>query len=132
MTIKFNFSLFIAQSIKTIRLFGLLLCIFFVSRLILLLRFGNFNEFQHIKSDILDSFLMGARFDTLIISFGLLPIILINWLSGINNAKIQKFIVQILWLPIVQLFTLNLKLKNKSIYETLENFLGINGCHKIF
>ncbi len=90
MNIKFDFSLFIAQSIKTIRLFGLILCIFFVSRLILLLRFGNFSEFQTIKSDVLDSFLMGARFDTLIIGFGLLPIILINWLSGINNIKIQK------------------------------------------
>ncbi len=92
MNIKFDFSLFIAQSIKTTRLFALLLCIFFVSRLILLLRFGNFSEFQTIKSDVLDSFLMGARFDVLIIGFGLLPIILINWLSGINDIKIQKII----------------------------------------
>ena len=92
MNIKFDFSLFIAQTIKIARLFGLLLCIFFVSRLILLLRFGNFSEFQNIKSDVLDSFLMGARFDILIIGFGLLPIVLINWFSGINNEKIQKFI----------------------------------------
>jgi phosphoglycerol transferase MdoB-like AlkP superfamily enzyme len=66
------------------------LIILMASRLILLFAFGDFNDLNNYRLDVLKAFLMGLRFDVKVMTFGLLPLALLSIGQLFNSSKLTK------------------------------------------
>ncbi|SFJ70179.1 LTA synthase family protein [Myroides guanonis] len=81
-----NQKLFSRSVLYGLRYFGLLVVLFFLSRLIFLITFGNWVELKEYKVGVLKAFLTGARFDVSAICYVFLPVVLL-WLAAIWIPK---------------------------------------------
>jgi phosphoglycerol transferase MdoB-like AlkP superfamily enzyme len=61
--------------------------ILFISRLIFLFVFSDFNDLDGYWTDLLHSFIMGFRFDAKVLIIGLLPLALLSILQILNRKK---------------------------------------------
>ncbi|MGE0078909.1 MAG: LTA synthase family protein [Bacteroidales bacterium] len=70
--------------------FGILL--FFLSRIAYLLTYANFAELSNFKVDVLRAFGIGIRFDIKVLTIGLLPLVLLSFLTLLFGNKGFKII----------------------------------------
>ncbi|MHC1702397.1 MAG: LTA synthase family protein [Tenuifilaceae bacterium] len=73
------------------RIFFLGLLILFISRIIFLVAFGDFNDLSGYILDLLYSFVMGLRFDIKVLAFGLIPLFLLSLGQFLNYTKPSKY-----------------------------------------
>lgn len=71
------------------RIFFLGVLILFISRVVFLLAFGDYNDLKGYIPDILRAFVMGFRFDAKILAFSLLPLVILCLLQFLNYHKIK-------------------------------------------
>lgn len=83
---------YINQSLNLIKVYLLGLFMFSSSRFIYLLRFGEAGLFSKFPIDILKSFLIGLKFDTLVLCYILILIFVINFFLLLNKEKVNVFI----------------------------------------
>jgi phosphoglycerol transferase MdoB-like AlkP superfamily enzyme len=83
---------YIKQSLNLIKVYFLGLFIFSVSRFIYHLRFGEAELFSKYPLDILKSFLVGLKFDTLVMCYILILIFVMNLFLLLNKEKVNAFI----------------------------------------
>lgn len=81
-----GFQLFKKISISSLKYFLYFLIVFFVGRLFFLLNYGNFEDLQSDKLGVVESFIVGTRFDISAICYGFLPITLF-WLISLFIPK---------------------------------------------
>lgn len=87
--------------------FGVLL--FFLSRIAYLLTYANFKELSDFKVDVLRAFGIGVRFDLKVLTIGLLPLVLLSFLTllfGNKGFKVIRKTFQIYGFIILSLFAL--------------------------
>lgn len=81
-----NLGLFVKICKISLKYFAYFLLVFFIGRLFFLLNYGNFTELAAYKKGIIESFIVGARFDVSAICYGFLPIALF-WLVSLFIPK---------------------------------------------
>lgn len=81
MTYKFSFFF---KLIKKIGLSYLtLLSVFMLFRFFILFQFGNYNDLKNNKLDIIKAFYVGGKFDTSVITYALIPILLLAIMQSV-------------------------------------------------
>lgn len=83
---------YIKQSLNLIKIYFLGLFILSTSRLIYSLRFGEAGLFSQYPFDILKSFLVGLKFDTLILCYILAIIFIANFFLLLNKESVNNFL----------------------------------------
>jgi phosphoglycerol transferase MdoB-like AlkP superfamily enzyme len=90
-----NFQRFNQQTCFLFKAYLIALLLFFISRIIFITCYGNFNELKDYKSDVMVSFITGARFDTVVTAYGLLLLMAISVICFFlpsNKTEFQKII----------------------------------------
>jgi len=87
---KDKFSLFFKLMQKLFYVYLIILGLFLLFRLSILFVFGDFSELINYKIDVLNAFYVGAKFDTSVIAYGLLPILLYALIFSIFYIKNNK------------------------------------------
>lgn len=82
-----GFKNFLSSVKFLIRLFLIGILIFFVSRIVFLLVYGDLNQLSNSISDTLFAFVNGLRYDLKVLAFGFFPLALLSLLQLINNRK---------------------------------------------
>ncbi|NDV78536.1 LTA synthase family protein [Dysgonomonas sp. 511] len=76
-----NFKLFFVNTIHAFLVYCFLLLLFAAFRLIILFFFNSSPEIYNETGDLLKAFFMGFRFDTMVICYGLLPVVAFNFIG---------------------------------------------------
>jgi phosphoglycerol transferase MdoB-like AlkP superfamily enzyme len=66
------------------------LIVLLASRHVLLFAFGDLNDLNNYRLDVLRAFVMGLRFDVKVMTFGLLPLALLSFGQLFNRSKLTK------------------------------------------
>jgi hypothetical protein len=87
-----KYKIFLNNIIKLFQTYLLGLAIFFIFRLIYLLRFCPDDIISIYQGDLPSAFLLGIKFDTVVLCYILaLPVLLVMLVSFISSQKIQRF-----------------------------------------
>lgn len=91
-----NFYLYVSQNLKLLQVFLFGLFLFFLFRLVLFLRFGDHALVQTHTNDLKEAFLVGFRFDAMVLCYALIPVMALNlallfWGKARFFAFVNKF-----------------------------------------
>ncbi|MDY0280284.1 MAG: LTA synthase family protein [Salinivirgaceae bacterium] len=126
-----NFQRFINQSVFIIKMYLLGILIFFITRIIFILNFGNLKELSVFKLDLGHSFITGLRFDTVVLTFSLLLLLLlslVNLFLRTGTHKEQKVINKIFigFSTLVLSFVVFICITNFFYYKFFSSHFNIN------
>lgn len=86
-----NLKLFLSSTAQAVLVYLFLLLLFAAFRIIILLFFNNSPEIYNETSDLLKAFFTGFRFDTMVIFYGLLPVMVLNLIGVFTSSKGEKY-----------------------------------------
>ncbi len=113
---------------KAIRVYLVLIVLFFVYRVVFTAYFGGMQFIEQNSSELFEAFIMGFRYDSLVACYGLIPFFLLSLLKFLAPFKFLKKFVEKINLTYLVFFTLLitiLLIADLGFYSYFQDHLNI-------